>query len=90
MLSFEGSHRDGKDLVYERMAMRSRVFPTRKKEFDHEAGGGIYEKMLLGGAEARAGVDQAQLVFTGREGNNAGQGFDLVTQESRGAFRVFY
>ena len=39
--------------MYERMAMRSRVFPTRKKEFDHEAGGGIYEKMLLGGAKAR-------------------------------------
>lgn len=43
---FRGSHRSDRDLLYERMAMRSSVFPTRKKEFTHAAGGGIYEQML--------------------------------------------
>ena len=78
------SYREGKDLIYERMAMRSEVFPSRNKDISKPIGGGIYEKMLLESSDA--------LTILGRE-NNFDQGFgielDLMRAESRGNFSYF-
>ena len=57
--------------------MRSHVFPTRKKEYTHPVGGGIYEQMLI-----EDSLDESALLM-GRE-DLVGYGHDSFREESRG------
>ena len=59
--------------------MRSQVYPTRKKEYTHPVGGGIYEQMLL----ERQILDNSAALLLGRE-DLVGIGHDGFREESRG------
>ena len=77
--------KSGRDLVYEAMSMRSGIYPTRKKEYTHPVGGGIYEQMLLQERLGGGGGPASSALLLGRE-ELAGQlGKDtLFREESRG------
>ena len=42
-----GGRREGKDLIYEAMKMRTGVWPSQGKDLEKVVGGGLLEKQLL-------------------------------------------
>ena len=58
----QDSNREGKDLVYEAMKMRTGVWPPQGKNLDKVVGGGLLEKQLLNSpvfSQARENPDVA-------------------------------